>query len=54
MCHDINTIIPMMISIVIAKFIADFLSKPLYKYQLEGKSLPFLDQEPRIPVNGLA
>ena len=52
MVGDINLVIPNLISIFAAKMIADQLSKPLYKYQLDFKVLPYLDQEPRVLVAG--
>jgi len=50
MVGDINLVIPILISIFVSKMTADQLSKPLYKFQLEGKALPYLDQDPRIVV----
>lgn len=52
MVGDINLVVPNLISIFVAKMVADQLSKPLYKYQLDSKVLPFLDQEPRVLVAG--
>lgn len=50
MVGDINLVIPILISIFISKMTADQLSKPLYKFQLEGKALPYLDSDPTIVV----
>ena len=52
MVGDINLILPVLIAIFVSKTIAGKLSKPLYKYQLEGKALPFLDTEPELVVHG--
>ena len=52
MVGDINLVVPVLIAIFVSKSIANKLSKPLYKYQLEGKSLPFLDSDPQIVIQG--
>ncbi len=52
MSQDINLIIPVLVAVFVAKMFADLLSKPLYKCQLEGKSMPYLDQEPEVVVSG--
>lgn len=50
MVGDINLVIPILIAIFTSKMIADHLSKALYKFQLEGKALPYLDSDPKIVV----
>ena len=50
MSQDINMVIPVMISVIVSKFTADDICKPLFKFQLEAKSLPYLDHEPRIAL----
>ena len=45
MSRDINIVLPLIVANFVAKCFADLLSKPLYKYQLEAKSLPYLDSE---------
>ncbi len=52
MSRDINLIIPVFLAVFVAKMLADLLSKPLHKCQLEAKSMPYLDQEPDVVVNG--
>ena len=52
MCQDFNMIIPVMITVLVAKWTADNICKPLFKFQLDGKSLPVLDQEPIIALEG--
>ncbi|KAK2151911.1 hypothetical protein LSH36_346g01010 [Paralvinella palmiformis] len=52
MSQDINMVIPVMLSVLVAKFTADDICKPLFKFQLEAKSLPYLDHEPRIALQG--
>ena len=52
MSHDTNLTVPVLIAIWVAKIVADVLSKPLYKYQLDSKALPYLDQDPTVVVDG--
>lgn len=52
MVGDISLVIPNLIAIFVSKMVADQLSKPLYKCQLESKALPHLDQEPKVFVGG--
>ena len=51
MSQYIDLAIPVMITIFVAKLVADFLSKPLFMYQLDAKLMPFLAQEPRVVVH---
>ncbi|ELT90364.1 hypothetical protein CAPTEDRAFT_205673 [Capitella teleta] len=50
MSGDIDLAIPVMITIFVAKMVADTISKPLFMYQLDAKLLPFLAQEPTVVV----
>ena len=52
MVGDISLVIPNLIAIFVSKMVADQLSKPLFKCQLEAKALPHLDQEPKVIVAG--
>ena len=52
MANAIDMTVPVLVAIWVAKNIADLLSKPLYKYQLDGKALPYLDSDPVVSVNG--
>lgn len=52
MVGDIVLVIPCLIGIFLSKTIADQLSKPLYKHMLDIKSLPYLDQDPRVVITG--
>ena len=52
MVGDIALVIPNLIAIFFAKMVADQLSKPLYKYMLDSKVLPFLEQDPKVLVAG--
>ena len=51
MSHDINLTVPVLVAIWVAKLVADVFSKPLYKYQLDGKSLPYLDPDPNLVID---
>jgi H+/Cl- antiporter ClcA len=52
MVGDINLVVPNLIAIFIAKMVAEQFSKPLYKYHLDAKVLPYLEQEPKVIVAG--
>jgi len=52
MVGDISLVIPNLIAIFVSKMVADQLSKPLFKCQLDTKALPHLDQEPKVFVAG--
>lgn len=52
MSQDIDIVVPVLMANFIAKLIADILSKPLYKYQLDSKSLPYLDPNLTVVING--
>ena len=52
MSHDIDIVVPVLIANFVAKLVADMISKPLYKYQLDIKSLPYLDPELTIALDG--
>ena len=52
MSKDLNLTVPILASIFTAKVIADTVAKPLYKYQLKGKMLPYLDPEPEVNIKG--
>jgi len=52
MAGDISLVIPNLAAIFVSKMVADQLSKPLYKCQLEAKALPHLDQDAKVIVAG--
>ncbi len=52
MTQDIDIILPLLFANFVSKVLADFLSKPLYKYQLEMKALPYLNPELEVVVDG--
>ena len=52
MAQDIDLVVPLMIANFVAKIVADMLAKPLYKYQLDMKSLPYLDPSLEVAIDG--
>ncbi len=52
MSQDMDLVVPLMIANFIAKVVADMLAKPLYKYQLDAKALPYLDPELEVTIDG--
>ena len=52
MSQDIDVVVPVLVANFVAKVVADMISKPLYKYQLDSKSLPYLDPELTIVIDG--
>ena len=51
MSGDVDLAIPVMITIFVAKMVADIISKPLFMHQLNAKLLPFLAQDPTVVVH---
>lgn len=51
MSRDIELVIPVLIAVLIARTVGEFLSKSLFRYLIDLKCLPFLDQDPRVLVN---
>jgi len=52
MTRDINIVIPLLVTIFSSKLIADFLCKPLYRYQLQLKALPYLEPTLKVVIDG--
>ena len=50
--NDIQFLLPIMVAIMIAKWVGDFATHPLYHALLELKCIPFLDSEPVILHEG--
>ena len=46
--NDVQFLLPIMASIMMAKWVGDFFTHPLYHATLELKCIPFLDAEPVI------
>ncbi|XP_078688574.1 chloride channel protein C-like isoform X1 [Branchiostoma floridae x Branchiostoma belcheri] len=52
MTNDVQFLLPIMVSIMVAKWVGDFVTHPLYHALLELKCIPFLDAEPVIIHEG--
>ncbi|XP_071490057.1 chloride channel protein C-like [Diadema antillarum] len=50
--NDIQFLLPIMVAIMVAKWVGDFITHPLYHALLEVKCIPFLDEEPVIMHEG--
>ncbi|XP_048583909.1 chloride channel protein D [Nematostella vectensis] len=50
--NDIQFLLPIMVGIMVAKWVGDFTTHPLYHALLELKCIPFLDSEPVILHEG--
>ncbi|XP_073241792.1 chloride channel protein C-like [Porites lutea] len=50
--NDIQFLLPIMVAIMVAKWVGDFATHPLYHALLELKCIPFLDSEPVILHEG--
>ena len=46
--NDVQLLLPIMSTIMVAKWVGDFVTHPLYHALLELKCIPFLDAEPVI------
>ena len=46
--NDVQFLLPIMAAIMVAKWMGDFVTHPLYHALLELKCIPFLDAEPII------
>lgn len=44
--NDVAFLLPIMVSIMVSKWVGDYITHPLYHSQLELKCIPFLDAEP--------
>lgn len=50
--NDIQFLLPIMVAVMVAKWVGDFVTHPLYHALLELKCIPFLDSEPVIVHEG--
>jgi len=44
--NDVAFLLPIMVAIMMAKWVGDYITHPLYHSLLELKCIPFLDSEP--------
>ncbi len=47
-----DLVLPLLIANFVAKIVADMLAKPLYKYQLDMKAMPYLDPTLEVAIDG--
>ncbi|KAL3858585.1 hypothetical protein ACJMK2_008857 [Sinanodonta woodiana] len=50
--NDVQVLLPVMVSVMVAKWVGDFVTHPVYHAQMEVKCIPFLDQDPKVSVGG--
>ena len=50
--NDVQFLLLIMVAIMVAKWVGDFVTHPLYHALLELKCIPFLDAEPIITLEG--
>ena len=50
--NDIRVLLPVMVSVMVAKWVGDFFTHPVFHAHLEMKCIPFLDPEPRVTIMG--
>jgi len=44
--NDVAFLLPIMVAIMVSKWVGDYITHPLYHSLLELKCIPFLDSEP--------
>jgi len=49
--NDVQVLLPVMVSVMISKWVGDFFTHPIYHALLELKCLPYLDSEPRVTID---
>ncbi|KAL4234642.1 hypothetical protein ACF0H5_006283 [Mactra antiquata] len=49
--NDVQVLLPVMVSVMVAKWVGDFFTHPIYHALLELKCIPFLDPEPRVTID---
>ena len=54
MTNDIQLLLLIMVTVISAKLIGDYLTHPLYHALMELKCIPFLDAEPHVHADGHA
>lgn len=49
--NDVQVLLPVMVSVMISKWVGDFFTHPVYHALMELKCIPFLDPEPRVTID---
>ncbi|ESO89755.1 hypothetical protein LOTGIDRAFT_124505, partial [Lottia gigantea] len=50
--NDVQVLLPVMVAVMVGKWIGDFFTHPIFHAHLELKCIPFLDSEPRLTADG--
>ncbi|XP_048253453.1 chloride channel protein C-like [Haliotis rufescens] len=50
--NDVQVLLPVMVAVMVSKWVGDYFTHPIFHAQLELKCIPFLDTEPKIMNNG--
>ncbi|KAK7115171.1 chloride channel protein C-like isoform X2 [Littorina saxatilis] len=50
--NDVQVLLPVMVSVMVAKWVGDFFTHPIFHAHLEMKCIPFLESEPRVTIMG--
>lgn len=48
--NDVQILLPVMVAVMVAKWVGDFFTHPVYHALMEMKCIPFLDPEPRVTI----
>ena len=49
--NDLLFLLPIMVSVMVARWVGDHLTHPLYHALLELKCIPYLENQPRLLLN---
>ena len=50
MTNDVQILLPVMVAVMVAKWVGDFFTHPVYHTLMELKCIPFLDHEPMVTI----
>jgi chloride channel 7 len=50
--NDVQVLLPVMVSVMVSKWVGDFFTHPIFHAHLEMKCIPFLEPEPRVTIMG--
>ena len=49
--NDVQVLLPVMVAVMVAKWVGDFFTHPIYHAIMEIKCIPFLNPEPRVTID---
>ena len=49
--NDVQILLPVMVAVMVAKWVGDFFTHPVYHALMELKCIPFLEPEPRVTID---